>query len=348
VKRLLLGRSAVEISRVVHGCMAFDDDDARAVRAIHAAFDAGVTTFDTAPLYAYGRSEELLGAALADRRSRAQILTKVGLRWDTEHGQVLFESKDRDGTPRVVRRDSRGASIRQEVEHSLRRLRVDVLDLVQIHRRDADTPIAESMAALADLVGEGKVRAVGVSNFSLPECREAAERLGAVPLASAQHEYNLAQRTIERDVLPWAVAAHVGVLAYSPLAQGVLAGRQLRASAPPGDWRRGTPYYARRGLRVVHASLEASVLPLARARGVTAAQICLAWLLAQPGVAAVIAGASTPEQAGANAAAAELALDADERRRLDESFRDLELARRTPALRVLDKVRSVVSRRPRR
>jgi len=342
VKTLQLGRSPVEISRVIHGCMAFADDDARVTRTIHAAFDAGVTTFDTAPLYAFGRSEELLGAALADRRARVRILTKVGMRWDADHGHVLFEARAQgdDGSPRVVRLDSRGRSIREEVERSLRRLGVEVLDLVQIHRRDVLTPLAESMGALAELVAQGKVRAVGVSNFSADECREAAACLGALPLASAQHEYNLAQRGIERpsDVLPWARAAGVGVLAYSPLAQGVLAGRQLAASALPPDWRRGTPYFSAPSLRAIHEALERSVLPIARARRATPAQVCLAWLLARPGVAGVIAGASSPEQAVANAGAADLALDASDLARLDEAFRAIDLTRRTLARRVLDKV----------
>lgn len=323
--------------------MGFADDDARAVRAIHAAFDAGVTSFDTAPLYGFGRSEQLLGGALADRRARVQILTKVGMRWDAAHGTVLLEGRDRDGSARVVRLDSRGDSIRQEVERSLRRLRVEVLDLVQIHRRDVETPVAESMGVLAELVAQGKIRAVGVSNFTVAECREASASLGALPLASAQQEYSLARRGIERDLLPWAVGAGVGVLAYSPLAQGVLAGRQLRRAAPPADWRRGTDYFSREAVRAVNAALAATVLPLARARGVTAAEVCLAWLLAQPGVAGVIAGASSPEQARANAATTNLELDADELVRLDAAFRDVDITRRTLTQRVLAIARTTLS-----
>jgi aryl-alcohol dehydrogenase-like predicted oxidoreductase len=347
LERSALGTSSISVSRVIHGCMGFGAAEADAVRAIHAAFDAGVTSFDTAPLYGYGRSEELLGAALADRRDRVQILTKVGLRWDAAHGRVLFEAVEPDGRRRVVRRDSRPESIREEVERCLRRLRVDAVDLLQVHHRDADTPVAATMAALTALVAQGKVRAVGVSNFTVEDCREAVEQLGAVPLATVQDEYNLIQRRIERDVLPWAASARVGVLAYSPLAQGVLAGRQLSVRTPPPDWRAGGAYFAAENLRRVHAALERSVLPIARAHGVAPATVSLAWLLGRPGLTAVIAGASSADQARANAAAASLALTDDERRRLDESFLGIVLAPPPgPTLvgRGLRKVRRVLSR----
>src|SRR5260221_14301601 len=121
---LPLGSSPVSVSRVIRGCMGFLDDAALATRAIHAAFDAGVTSFDTAPLYGFGRSEERLAKAVADRRARVQILTKVGLRWDAEWGRVLFEAGERDGARRVVRRDGRPASLPREVEARPRRLGV--------------------------------------------------------------------------------------------------------------------------------------------------------------------------------------------------------------------------------
>jgi aryl-alcohol dehydrogenase-like predicted oxidoreductase len=347
LERSRLGASSIDVSRVIHGCMGFGAAEADAVRAIHAAFDAGVTSFDTAPLYGYGRSEELLGAALADRRDRVQILTKVGLRWDASHGRVLFEAVEPDGRRRVVRRDSRPESIREEVERSLRRLRVDAIDLLQVHHRDVDTPVGATMAALTRLVAEGKVRAVGVSNFTVEDCRQAMHDLGAVPLATVQEEYNLIQRRVERDILPWAASERVAALAYSPLAQGVLAGRQLGVGMPPRDWRAGGAYFAAQNLRRVHAALERSVLPIARARGVAPATVSLAWLLSRPGLTAVIVGASTADQARANAAAASLALTEDERRKLDESFLGLVLAPPPPpslARRGLRKVRRVLSR----
>jgi aryl-alcohol dehydrogenase-like predicted oxidoreductase len=326
VQTLPLGKSPVAVTRVVHGCMGFSDDAALAIRSIHAAFDAGVTTFDTAPIYGFGRSEELLGKAIADRRGRVQILTKGGLRWDADHGKVLFEAARPDGTKIVVRRDSRPLSLEQEVERSLSRLGTDTIDLLQIHHRDPDTPLAETMATLDALVREGKVRAVGVSNYSRQELDESAARLGSTPLASAQLEYNLLKRGIEADVLPWTRERDVAVLAYSPLGQGVLGGRQLGGKPLPSDWRRGTAYFERTNVEAANDALTRTVLPIAAAHGIDAGQVCLAWVLAQPGLTAVIVGAGSPAQAAANAAAAEIRLSDDELAALRATFERIELA----------------------
>jgi methylglyoxal reductase len=324
--------------------MGFADDAALAARTIHAAFAAGVTTFDTAPLYGFGRSEELLGAAIADRRADVQVLTKVGLRWDAASGRVMFEATDPSGVRRVVRRDCRPASLRAEVEQSLRRLKVDAIDLLQVHQRDAETPLAETMAALAQLQEAGMVRAIGVSNFSLGETKEAAAALGTVPLAALQLEYNLLERRIETDLLPWARAEGVAVLAYSPFAQGVLAGRQLGPAVPPPDWRRGSVAFSPDNVPTLNRALESSVVPIARSRGVSIAEVSLAWLLAQPGLTAVVVGSSTPEQATANARAAELKLTTDEVHRLTSTWRALRLVRPAAGGSPLGRVRSLLSR----
>ena len=345
MEHLPLGASSVRVSRVIHGCMGFSDDATVATRAIHAAFAAGVTSFDTAPLYGFGRSEEVLGSALADRRAQVQILTKIGLRWDTTFGRVLFETTGPDGVRRVVRKDSRPASLREEVEQSLRRVGVDAIDLLQVHQRDYETPVAHTMATLAQLQREGKIRAIGVSNFSLRDTAEAAASLGALPLGAVQLEYNLISRRIEADVLPWARSRSVGVLAYSPFAQGVLAGRQLHATAPPSDWRRGSVAFSPANIGIINEALERSALPIARARGVSLAEVSLAWLLAQTGLTAVVAGASTPEQATTNPRAAELRLAPEELRGLTSALRDLPLVRASsPPRPVLARVRSLLSR----
>jgi methylglyoxal reductase len=343
VQAVRLGASSVSISRVIHGCMGFGPaSEAEIIRTMHAAFDAGVTSFDTAPLYGFGASEEALGKAIADRRDRVQLLTKAGLRWDSEHGRVLFAMPD----GRVVRKDSRPASLREEVERSLRRLRVEVIDLLQIHHPDPDTPLADSLGALAELVRAGKVRAVGVSNVSVAQAEAAVAALGACPLASLQLEYNLLQRGIERDLLPWARARNVAVLAYSPLAQGVLAGRMLGGAAPPADWRSGVPYFSPANLALVNPALARTAQPLAQAHGVGLGTLSLAWLLAQPGLSAVIAGARTPAHARDSAAAASVTLADDEQARLGAAFPGIDLSPPRPALadRALGKVQSVLKR----
>jgi methylglyoxal reductase len=306
-----LGKSGLSVSPVVLGCMAYGRvEDGERMRTIHAAFDAGVTSFDTAPLYGYGESEEVLGRALADRRGRVQILTKVGLRWDGDFGEVLFSVLE-DGRPRTVRRDSRAASVTEEVEGSLRRLGVETIDLVQVHQPDRQTSFAETFGALDALVKAGKVRAIGVSNFSAAEVR------GVAALASLQLEYNLLERSAERELLPLARQRGIGTLAYSPLAQGVLAGRQ----GAPADFRRDGPYFRRDVVATVDTALAAVVHPLARAKGVTAAAVCLAWVLSR--TTAVIAGARDAAQATANARAADVALSGEEARALEGAFAPL-------------------------
>lgn len=347
MQRVRLERSEIEISRVVLGCMAFGARErALGIRAIHAAFDAGVTGFDTAPLYGFGEAEELLGRAIADRRSRVQILTKAGLRWDDTHGEVMFDFIDGSGRRRSVRKDSRPGSIREEVERSLRRLRVECIDLLQLHQPDPRTPIADTMAVLATLKREGKLRAIGVSNFSRGQLVAAQRALGSLPLASIQDEYNLMQRRVEASVLAWAREAKVGLLAYSPLAKGVLAGRQLGSADLPPGWRGQSAYYRRVNLAKANAAIESVMLPIARLHGADPAQVALAWLLAQPGVAAVIAGASSPEQAVSNAGAATVALAPKEVSRLGAAFDGFDCSPRRPnfVARALRRARSLLRR----
>ena len=341
-----LGHSGVEISRVVFGCMEFlprggATDVAERVRVIHAAFDAGVTAFDTAPLYGFGASEELLARAIADRRGRVQVLTKVGLRWDGEHGEPLFQTED----GRSVRRDSRPRSLREQVEASLRRLGVETIELLQVHQRDHQTPLAETCGALAALQREGKVRAIGVSNFSARDVSAAAAALrqAGSALDALQVEYNLVDRRAEAEVIPAARAAGASVLTYSPLAQGLLAGRQLGGAPPPDDWRRDFFYFRPPNVALVNAALEGVSLPLARARGATPAQVALAWLLGQSIVAAVVAGARSPAQATANAAAALIELNPDEKRALARAFTGADLESHDHATGVLARL----LRRPR-
>ncbi len=323
-----LGRSGVRISRVVFGAMAHSAasrDERHRIETLHAAIDAGITTVDTAPLYELGGSEELLGRALSGHRERVQILTKVGLRWDDPRGKVLFRFRDDGGREQAMRRNSRPDSIRLEVERSLARLRVEALDLVQVHQPDPDTPIAETMGALADLLGAGKLRAIGISNYSAAQMREAQAALGAIPLASNQVHYSLLQRWPEAEVLPLARAAEIGVLAYSPLAQGLLSGRVRAEDLSADDGRLRSPMFHPDNLARISAAIDAAIAPVAQAHGAKVAQVALAWLLAQPGVSAVIAGASTVEQVRHNAAAAELKLGEGDLNAIRAGFASLRL-----------------------
>src|SRR6478672_6285387 len=199
------------------GWMWGGTDEAQSIATIHSAIDRGVTLIDTAPVYGFGRSEEIVGKALeGSLRHDVTIATKVGLAW-------------KDGT---VYRDSRPARIRKEIEDSLRRLRTDVIDLYQVHWPDFEMPIAETARTLEDLRREGKIRAIGVSNFSPTQMRmfSAAARLDAV-----QPPYNLFERDIEADVLPYAKSAGLTVLSYGALCRGLLAGKITPETAFHGD-----------------------------------------------------------------------------------------------------------------
>jgi aryl-alcohol dehydrogenase-like predicted oxidoreductase len=301
-----LAHSPLRISRVVLGCMfPARVSQAEIERIVHAAHAAGITSFDTAPLYGFHRGEEQLGRALRGRWERVQILTKAGLRWDATHGRELFSFTDSRGLRQVVRRDSRPESLRQEVQASLQRLGCEKLDLIQIHQPDEDTAIAESIHALQALSREGLVRSFGVSNFSAVQL-EAACAAGAV--ASLQSEYNLLQRWPERELLPICVRRGVAFLAYSPLAKGVLAGQSRLRSGTAQRSSRGSHYDDIVTRVALRPALTGSLDALARSTGRAPAQLALAWLLAQPGVTAVVAGASSVAQIEELARAAELQL----------------------------------------
>jgi len=318
-----LGRSGTRISRVVFGAMAlssFSRIAAQRAHIIRAAVEAGITSIDTAPLYDYGECESMLASALVGLRDRVQILTKVGLRWDDPHGQVLYRFHDALGRKQTVRRNSRPDSVRLEVERSLRRLRVDVLDLVQVHHPDPDTPIEETMGALADLMHAGKLRAIGVSNYSAEQMQRAQAALGEIPLASNQVQYNLLERWPEVDILPLARRERVGMLAYSPLAQGLLAGDVRHERMAADDGRRDDPRFHRSNVERIMSAIERAIVPITRDRDATVAQVALAWLLAQPGLTGVVVGASSIEQAQRNAAVMTFRLSPNEEAAIRQAF----------------------------
>mgnify|MGYP006288786959 CR=1 FL=1 len=326
-----LGGSDLRISKVVFGAMARsggtpEDRESLVRRAI----DLGLTTIDTAPLYEFGDSERWVGRAIQGRRDRLVIATKVGLRWDDDHGDVLFSFTDRDGRVQSVRRDSRPSAIRNDVEGSLQRLGVDCLDLVQIHHPDRHVPIEDAIGALMNLRAEGKLRAVGVSNFDLAQSERARRALGDVGLACLQLPYSLLDRGIEARLLPWARRHGVSVLAYSPLAEGVLA-------KPPAFSRAAESWlHHAANAPAIGGFVERELQPVARDLSTTPATVALAWVRANTGVIPII-GASRPHQLEAAAAAARLDLSPATRARLDRASAELRPNRRA-GRRVRDRV----------
>jgi len=224
MEQISIGTSALQTSRIGLGTWAIGgwqcggSSEAASIATIRAAVERGITLIDTAPVYGFGRSEEIVGKALAEGglRGRVQSATKVGLAWQ-------------DG---VIYRDSRPARVRREIEDSLRRLRTDVIDLYQVHWPDLETPFEETARTLEDLRREGKIRAIGVSNFS-PTQMNAFRAV--TPLATVQPPYNLFERAIEADVLPYARRTGLTVLSYGALCRGLLSGRMNAATKFEGD-----------------------------------------------------------------------------------------------------------------
>ena len=260
------------------GWMWGGTDEAQSIATIRSAIDRGVTLIDTAPVYGFGRSEEIVGKALeGSLRHKVTIATKVGLAW-------------KDG---AVYRDSRPARIRQEIEDSLRRLRTDVIDLYQVHWPDFETPIAETARTMEDLRREGKIRAIGVSNFSPTQMRmfSADAHLDAV-----QPPYNLFERAIEADVLPHAVGVGLAILSYGALCRGLLSGRMTWETKFDGDdLRKIDPKFQGKRFRQYLAAV-GELKKLARERfGKSVLALAVRWVLDQ-GPTIALWGARHPGQ----------------------------------------------------
>lgn len=304
-----LGSSKIEASVVGFGAWAIGGwmwggaDDAGAIRAIHAALDAGITLIDTAPIYGFGHSEEVVGRALADRRDRAVIATKCGMVANTRLGAPKFRSTALGASPTGhidVRIYNHPDSIRDEVEWSLKRLQTDRIDLYQTHWQDPTTPIDDTMDALLALKQEGKIRAIGVCNASIDQM-QAYSRRGQ--LDSDQEKYSMIDRQLETEQLPYCREHHVAVLAYSPLAMGLLTGKiGPEREFGDGDIRGKQPRFSRENRQRVAGMLR-ELEPIAARNRLTLAQLVIAWTAEQSGVTHVLCGARTPEQARENAAA---------------------------------------------
>ena len=322
-----LGGSDLEVSTVIFGAWAIGgwywgpQDDEESIRTIHAAIDAGMTTIDTAPMYGMGHSEEVVGRAIQGRRDEVLVATKCGLRWDTpDEGVEYFTCKMPDGSQHPVRRNLHKRAILEEIGFNLERLGTDVIDLYQCHWPCKSAPIPETMEALVQLKDEGKIRAIGVSNFS-PEMLQ--ECIDHAPLASNQPPYSLLRRNIEADVLPFCRDHGIGVIVYSPLQQGLLTGKMTPdRELHDEDYRKGQKWFTPKNRQRVLDALE-RIRPIAEAHDATFAQTTIAWTLAQPGITATIVGARTPAQVRENARAADIDLTPDELAHIRAVFDEL-------------------------
>jgi aryl-alcohol dehydrogenase-like predicted oxidoreductase len=289
----------------IGGWMWGGSDEAESIAAIRASIDAGVSLIDTAPAYGMGRSEEIVGKAIAGRRDEVVLATKCGLVWHTAKGNHFF---DQGGKP--VHRYLGPESIAFELEQSLKRLRTDCIDLYITHWQDPTTPVAETLGALEDLRKAGKIRAIGASNVS-PADVEAY--LAAGGLDAIQEQYSMVHRDIEAELVPLCLRHRVSIISYSSLALGLLTGKIGPGRKFEGDdLRINDPRFSLDNRRKV-ARFVAAVQPIAQSLGATVAELVIAWTTRQPGIAFALCGARNPDQAKENARAGSLRLSDAER-----------------------------------
>jgi aryl-alcohol dehydrogenase-like predicted oxidoreductase len=312
-----LGASQIDVSVVGFGAWAIGGwmwggaDEQQAIDAIHAALDHGINLLDTAPIYGYGRSEEIVGKAIRDRRDKVVLATKCGLIWDREEGEFHFHANEEGITFRAsdkkVYKLLRPESIRQELERSLLRLGATHVDLYQTHWQESTTPIADTMAALLQLKQEGKIRAIGISNANLDQLKAYG------PIDADQEKFSLLDRGIEKNgMLDYVHQHNIAMLAYSPLANGLLTGK-IRPDREygAGDLRKGNRRFTSANVARINGSLE-ELRPLAEHHHATIAQLVIAWTAAQAGITSVLCGARNPQQAVENAAAGQIQLAPEE------------------------------------
>ena len=304
---------SLDVSAVGLGCnnfgMRIDQDQTTAV--VGAAIDAGITLFDTADVYGgRGQSEVFLGKALGSRRDEVVVATKFG-------SPMSDDGRSQGGSPRWIK---------QAVEDSLRRLGTDRIDLYQHHVPDRDTPFDETLGALNDLVGEGKVREIGCSNYSgkyIDKCTKISGDAGIARYVSAQNNYSLLERSIEPDVIEACERNGLGILPYFPLASGLLTGKyRSKEDRPEGSritlMAQAMPERADAVLTDENFAKISKLRAFAEEHGHTLLDLAMSWLASKPLIASVIAGATKPEQVRANVDAATWRLDADEIAAVDE------------------------------
>ncbi len=301
-----LGNSDLEITPIGVGAWAMGgggwqwswgpQNDKNSIDAIHRALDAGVNWIDTAAVYGLGHSEEVVAKALQGRAQKPFVFTKCERVWN-DKGEISGSLK--------------AQSIRRECESSLRRLKVDVLDLYQVHWPEPDSDIEEGWTEMAKLKAEGKVRYVGVSNFNVSQMQRAAS---IAPITSLQPPYSILARDVEDQVLPFARKNNIGVIVYSPMHSGLLTGamtRQRIASFPADDWRRRNPDFQEpalsRNLRLVELMRE-----IGDRYGRNPGEVAIAWTLHNPAVTAAIVGVRSPAQVDGILGAAEFRLSESE------------------------------------
>lgn len=311
-----LGTSDLKVSPMAFGAWAIGGwmwggaEVNAALKAVKSAYNEGITTIDTAPVYGFGRSEQLVGKALEGiPRDKYQLLTKFGMNWSSAQGEYFFDSIDSEGKPFKMYKWAAREKIIKECEESLKRLKTDYIDLYQIHWPDATTPIHETFEAVQRLINQGKVRAAGVCNYSTTQVEEA---LKSIPLASIQVPYSMINRGIEKDIIPQALESNLAVLPYSPLQRGLLTGKISPGHKfNSGDTRESNRFYSEENILRTQAILK-EIQPIAEQHQVSIAQLVIHWTMRRPGITCVLVGARDEKQMTDNGKALSFTLSQEE------------------------------------
>jgi aryl-alcohol dehydrogenase-like predicted oxidoreductase len=313
-----IGNSGIRASAVAVGAWAMGGwmwggtNKKESIEAIHAALDGGVNFIDTAPIYGFGLSEEIIGEAIHGRRENVVVATKCGMVCRPDVGEFKFNATaqglDPDGHIPVSIYQS-ADSIRGEVESSLRRLKTDYIDVLQTHWQEDTTPVSETMETLLELKREGKIRAIGACNANTAQLSEYLE-IGQ--LDSDQEKYSMLDRGIEQQQAPFCRERGISVFAYSPLANGLLTGKMgIDRKFAPGDLRANSPRFGADNRRAVAAMLT-ELQPIAEEKHISLVQLVTAWTVAGNGATHALCGMRNPKQARENAAAGEVTFDENE------------------------------------
>lgn len=323
-----LGQSDIKVSELAFGAWAIGGwfwggaDSKDAITAIETAVDNGMTTIDTAPVYGFGLSEELVGKAIKGKRDKVQILTKFGLVWTEKKGEFYFSSQNNDGKDVNIYRYSSKEKVISDCDQSLKRLGTDYIDLFQIHWSDPTTPVSETMEALEILIKKGKIRAGAVCNYSAELLAEAGKTF---TLASDQVPYSMVNRGIEKEIVPYCISKNIGILAYSPMQRGLLTGKiKKNHKFNEGDSRVASIYYKEPNLsRIIQLTENLNLI--AKERKVTSSQMVLNWTMQQPGISCVLAGARNATQVLENIKAVDFRLTEEEINKINKLLSELKL-----------------------
>jgi aryl-alcohol dehydrogenase-like predicted oxidoreductase len=323
-----LGKSGIKVSELAFGAFAIGGwlwggaDSKDAIMALETAVDNGMTTIDTAPVYGFGHSEELVGKAIKGKRDKVQILTKFGLIWNEKKGEFYFSTQNNQGKEVNLYRYSAKERVISDCNESLKRLGTDYIDLFQIHWSDKTTPVSETMEALEILVSNGKIRAGAVCNYS-PELLSAA--INNFSIASDQVPYSMLNRAIEKEIVPFCISNSIGILAYSPLQKGLLSGKISKDHKfKEGDSRTVNVYYQEPKLSRV-LQLTDNLNKIAKDIDVSLSQLVLNWTMQQPGITSVLCGARNSTQVHENIKAADFRMKEEEMKMINILLSNLKL-----------------------